>query len=42
MMKTRQDNDMTDCTGVVQTKNDVELSWPIEPCADSNDNQKGQ
>ena len=28
-MKTRQDNDLTDCIGVFYGKNDIELSWPI-------------
>ena len=30
MMKTRQDNDITDCTGVIYAKNDDELLWLIE------------
>ena len=30
MMKTRQDNDMTDRIGVIYAKNDNELLWPIE------------
>ena len=29
VMKTRQDNDMTNRTGAFYTKNDIELLWPI-------------
>ena len=29
VMKTRQDNDMTNRTGALYTKNDIELLWPI-------------
>ena len=29
MTKTRQDNDLTDCIGVVYTKNEIELLWLI-------------
>ena len=29
MMKTRQDNDVIDHTGVVYAKNDIELLWAI-------------
>ena len=29
-MKTRQDNDVTDRTGVVYAENDSELLWPID------------
>ena len=29
MMKTRKDNEVIDCTGVVYIENDIELSWPI-------------
>ena len=28
-MKTIQDNDMTNHTGVVYSENNIELSWPI-------------
>ena len=30
MMKTRQDNDEIDCTGVVHVEIGTKLSWPIE------------
>ena len=30
MMKAKQDNDVTDRTGVIYAKNDNEPSWPIE------------
>ena len=30
MMKTRQDNDVTDHTGAIYVENNIELSWPIE------------
>ena len=29
MRKTRQDNDVTDRTGVIYVKNDIRLLWPI-------------
>ena len=29
MMKTRQDNDVIDCIGVVYTETEIELSGPI-------------
>ena len=29
MPKTRQENNVTDCTGVVYAKNGIKLSWPI-------------
>ena len=28
--KTKQDNNVTNCIGVVYVKNDTALSWPIE------------
>ena len=28
-MKTRQDNDVIDCTGTVYVKNEIEFSWLI-------------
>ena len=31
MIKTRQDNDVTRCTGVVYIENDIELLGPIGP-----------
>ena len=30
-MKTKQDNELIDHTGVVYTKNKIELSLPIDP-----------
>ena len=30
MIKARQDNDVTDHTGVIYAKNEIELSWSIE------------
>ena len=30
MAKTRHDNDMTDHLGLLYTKNETELSWPIQ------------
>ena len=29
MMKTRKDNDVTDCISAVYVEYDIELSWPI-------------
>ena len=29
MMKTRQDNDITDCIDTVHVENEIELSWSI-------------
>lgn len=37
-MKTRQDNDMTNHTGVVYIENDNELSRPIRPATIYNEN----
>ena len=31
MTKTRHDNDMTYCIGMVYVETETELSWPIEP-----------
>ena len=28
-MKTKEDNDMTDCTAPLYSKNEIKLSWPI-------------
>ena len=36
MMKTKQNNDVTDCTSVVYAKSDIELLWEIEPNADND------
>lgn len=30
LTKTKQDNDVTYCTGVVYVENHTELSWPIK------------
>lgn len=37
-MKTRHDNDMTDCTGAAYIENDIELSWLIESGVVYDDN----
>ena len=37
-MKTREDNEVTDRTGIVYVKNDIELSWLIRPDVDSDEN----
>ena len=29
MMKTRQDNDVTNCTGAIYVENETKLSWSI-------------
>lgn len=42
MIKTRQDNNMTDYIGVVCTENEIELSWPIEPGAFCGENHTRQ
>lgn len=39
VMKSRQDNDMIDCTGAVYDDNDTKLSWPIGSCANSDENK---
>lgn len=41
-MKTRQDNEMTDYTIPVYTKNEIELSWQIEMGTVYDKNQTGQ
>lgn len=41
-MKTRHDNDMIDCIGVVYVENDNELSWPIKSGVVYDENQIGQ
>ena len=30
MMKMRQDNDMTDCIGLLYVENETKISWSIE------------
>lgn len=42
VMKSRQDNDMIDCTGVVYDNNDIKLSWPIGSYVNSDENKIGQ
>ena len=42
MAKTRQDNDVMDCTCVIYAENDNELSWPIKSGAYYDENQIGQ
>ena len=37
-MKTRHDNDVINHKSVVYTKNDTELSWPIESGVDCDEN----
>lgn len=39
MTKTRQDNDMTDSTGVVYIDIEIDLSWLIEQDAVYHENQ---
>ena len=33
IMKTRQDNDITDCIGVVYVENEIGLQWANGTCA---------
>ena len=42
VMKTRQDNDMTDCIGAFYAKKDIELLWPIGLDAVCDEYQRGQ
>ena len=42
MKKTRQDNDVNDCTGAVYTENKTELSWLIRLGAICDENQTKQ
>ena len=42
VIKTRQDNDMTNCTRIVYAKNESELSWLIRLGAICNKNQIGR
>ena len=42
VMKTRQDNNMIDRTGVINVENDNELSWPIRSGVDCDENNIGQ
>lgn len=41
MMKTRQNNDVTDCIGVVYAETKTKLLGPIKPGAICYDNQIG-
>lgn len=41
-MKTEQDNDMTDRTGVISIKQDIELSRLIEQCTVYDKDETGQ
>ena len=41
-MKTRQDNDVTNCTGVVYAKNEIEFLWSIRLSVMCDKNQTGQ
>ena len=38
MMKTRQDNEVTDCTSAVYAKIGTKLSWPIRQDAVNHEN----
>ena len=42
VMKTKLNNDTTDCTGAVYIKNDSKLSWPIKLGVNCDENQIGQ
>ena len=42
MMKTRQDNNMTDGISAFYIENDIELSWPIRLVIICDENQTGQ
>ena len=42
VMKTRQDNDVTNCTGAVYTENEIELSWLIRSSIDCDEKHIGQ
>ena len=41
MIKTRKDNNVTNCTGMVYTKNEIELYKPIRPIFICEENQIG-
>ena len=38
VMKTRQDNDVTNCIGAVYAENKIELSWLIRSSIDCDEN----
>ena len=42
LMKTRQDNDVTDYKEAVYAKNETKLSWSIRLSVDYDKNQRGQ
>ena len=42
MMKTSEDNDMTDCIGIVYVENDTKILWLIGLGADCYENKIGQ
>ena len=42
VMITREDNDVSNHTGVVYTDNDAKLSWPIRSSVNYDENQIGQ
>ena len=42
MMKTREDNDMTDHTSAIYVENEIELLWPIKLGMACDENQIGQ
>lgn len=42
IMKTREDNNMTNRTGEVYVENDIKLLCPIRTGADNDENQIGQ
>ena len=42
MIKTKLDNDVTDHIGAIYVENKIELSWPIQPSAVYDENQKRQ
>ena len=41
-MKTKQDNDMTNCIGAVYVENNIELSWLIRSGTVCDENHIGQ
>ena len=42
MMKTKQDNDVTNLIGVIYFRSDIELSCLIKPSVNRDENQIGQ
>ena len=41
MVKTKQDNDVTDNTSVICAENEIEFSWPIKSGVMCDENQTG-